>query len=371
MREIKTTPFYSKKLGKLAKGCQMCIKGEKLVLYITGLCPRKCWFCPLSEKRKNKDIIFLNEWETDSLDDLIKEVKLCQSKGAGITGGDPLIKLDRTLKYIKILKQNFSKNFHIHLYTSFDLVTQDNLKKLYNQGLDEIRFHPDLDDKSLWEKIEFAQKYKWDIGIEIPCIPNKEKEIKEICDYFNRKINFLNLNEFETSEYSFENMDKQKFITKSDISYAIKGSQNLANKILRYCKNKAFNVHYCSAKLKDKVQMTNRLKLRAQNVKTKYDIITKEGTLYRGIIYLKNFNSYELKTKIYDKTQILNQLKEKKDFLTKEGLDITIDKKKLRLITYPEHIEQFSEILKSLDLIPTLIEEDPSSEQFELNIDYL
>ena len=371
MRQIEKTHFYSKKIGDLPKGCQYCVKGEKLVLYITGICPKNCWFCPLSDKRKNQDVVFLNEWKSDKIEDVLEEVQLCQSKGAGITGGDPLSRLDRTIEYIRVLKKNFGREFHIHLYTSFDLVDESSLKKLYNAGLDEIRFHADLDDSSSWHKIDIANKFDWDIGIEIPCIPNKKDQIKKICNFFENKIHFLNLNEFEISELSSQEMTKRGFQEKSDISYAIKGSEKLAKEILNFCLNKNFNVHFCTSKLKDKVQMKNRLKLRAQNVKTKYDVITNEGLLYRGIIYLKALNSYQIKKGKYDKEEVLNQLYQKKDFLTGEGLDVILDKKKYRLITYPEHVEQFSETLKSLDLIPALVEEDPSQEQFELTVDYL
>ena len=59
--KIEKTKFYSKKIGSLARGCKQCVKGEKLVLFITGVCPRNCWYCSISEKKKNKDVIFANE----------------------------------------------------------------------------------------------------------------------------------------------------------------------------------------------------------------------------------------------------------------------------------------------------------------------
>jgi len=371
MKEIKETPFYSKKTGDLAKGCQMCVKGEKLVLYITGICPRQCWFCPLSDKRKDKDVIFVNEWETNSKDDLINEAKLSQAKGCGITGGDPLSKIERTVEYIKLLKNEFGKEFHIHLYTSLDLVNIESLEKLHKAGLDEIRFHLDLEDNKLWDRINLANIFNWDIGVEIPCIPNRLETIYDMCDFLDNKIKFLNLNEFEISELNSEDMYKNGYEEKSDISHGIEGSMEVGNKILFYCQDKTFNVHLCSSTLKDKVQMQNRFKLRAENVKTKYDIITDEGLLLRGIIYLKDFGIKEFKKGNYDKNSILKQLKEKEKFLEEEGLDLTIDEKKLRLISYPEHIEQFRDTLKSLDLVPAIIEEDPTIEAFEVNVDYL
>ena len=364
MRKIEKTPYYSKKLGELPKGCQMCVRGEKLVLYITGICPRNCWYCPLSENRKNKDRIYVNEWKTNSKKDMETEIRLGQAKGAGITGGDPLAKIDRTVDYIKFLKKKHGKDFHIHLYTSLVLVNEENMKKLYEAGLDEIRFHPDFKKKEDYKNFKYIKEYDWDIGIEIPVIPNEKENIIELINIFKEDINFLNLNELEISELNSNEMYKRGFKEKSDISYAIKGSSKLANEILEYCKPFKFNVHFCTSKLKDRVQMQNRFKLRAESIKTKYDIITDEGLLLRGIIYIKTNPKMT-------KNEIITELKNTYNFLSKEGLELHLDRKKLRLITYPEHVEQFKGKLKELGLVPAIIEEDPTIEAFEVNKEFL
>ena len=67
-------------------------------------------------------------------------------------------------------------------------------------------------------------------------------------------------------------------------------AHNIAKELMKYCLDKNINVHYCTSKLKDKVQMQNRFKLRAKKAKTKYDIVTDEGLLLRGIIYLKELH---------------------------------------------------------------------------------
>jgi biotin synthase-like enzyme len=61
MSTVKNTKYYSKKVGELCEGCQRCVKGEKLVLFITGICPRACYFCPVSDDKINKDVIRANE----------------------------------------------------------------------------------------------------------------------------------------------------------------------------------------------------------------------------------------------------------------------------------------------------------------------
>ena len=179
--------YYSYNQGRLPKGCQMCVKGEKLVLFVTGICPRKCNFCPVSDEKYQKDVIFANEKDVKSDDDLIEEAEKMRARGAGITGGDPLAKLDRTISFIKKLKEKFGKEFHIHLYTSLNLVSEETLTKLFEAGLNEIRFHPDLDDNKLWDKLNLVKKFKWDVGMEIPLIPSKEKETKKLIDFVSRR----------------------------------------------------------------------------------------------------------------------------------------------------------------------------------------
>ncbi len=373
MKKILKTPYYSKKIGKLPKGCEMCVRGEKLVLYITGICPRSCWYCPLSERRKDKDVIYANEWKIENINHMLEEANMMNAKGAGITGGDPLARVDRTVKYIKLLKEKYGKKFHIHLYTTFVLAKQENLKKLYDVGLDEIRFHPDFEKKGDWEKIENAKKFNWEIGLEIPGIPKLKKDIFEMIDFFNGKIKFLNINELEVSELNMNDMERYGYVTKTEISHGILGSDSLGDEILKYCKDKNFNVHYCSSKLKDRVQMQNRFKRRAKNVATKFDTITDEGLLLRGIIYLKDLVpgiDFKEKLKNLNKKEFLKDLEKTKIWLENEGLEVIVDEKKFRIITYPQHIEQFAKILKDNNLVPAIVEEDPTVEAFEVNREF-
>jgi pyruvate formate-lyase activating enzyme-like uncharacterized protein len=96
------------------------------------------------------------------------------------------------------------------------------------------------------------------------------------------------MNEFEYSDTNHIRVSEKGFETRDNLSYAIKDSREMGVKILNYIlKNyPKMNVHLCTAKLKDSVQMRNRIKLRAKNVKKPYDIVSKDGTLIRGAIYL-------------------------------------------------------------------------------------
>tara|TARA_Y100000310_G_scaffold343699_1_gene452557 strand:- start:2848 stop:3855 length:1008 start_codon:yes stop_codon:yes gene_type:complete len=274
---MQKTKFHSYTNGKLPRGCELCVKGRKTVIFVTGVCTKSCYFCPLSEQKFHKDVIYANEMPIKDIKDIVKEAKLCSSTGAGLTGGDPLTKLDRTIKIIKLLKKEFGDHFHIHLYTPLDLVEEKTIKQLEKAGLDEIRFHPDLDDDKLWDRINI--KTTMSKGIEIPCIPGKDidKLIKSI------EVDFINLNELEYADAKHNKLAELGFETKNEYSYGIKGSEELALALLEAFPDK--QIHYCTTKLKDSVQMMNRIKFRAKNVKQSYDIVTGQGTLIRGAIY--------------------------------------------------------------------------------------
>lgn len=375
------TKHHSYKIGTLADGCKQCVLGRKLVLFITGLCHYKCYYCPISEKRRNKDIIYANEKPCYSFKDVIEEAKLSGSYGAGITGGDPLVVTDRCCKYIKALKKYFGKKFHIHLYTPLDLVNKERLEKLYKSGLDEIRFHLYLDrKKELWPRLSLALKYDWDIGVEIPAIPGMKKDTIELIEFIKDKVKFLNLNELEISEMNAKDLTDRNYFVKDKISYAIKGSGNLALDLLKYCnKNTKLKVHFCTSKLKDGVQLINRVKLRAKNLAKDYDILTNDGSMIRGVIYLKELApglDYKEKfMEIQDKSLIIKKLNDLKEKLQKlieiEDRFIEVDKNKLRILIAPWILEETTKDVKKLNAVPAIIEEFPTYDMNELDLQLL
>ena len=376
---IKKTRYYSYKTGKLAKGCKLCVKGRKSVLFSTGLCPRDCFFCPISDEKKNNDVIYINELKINQLDinSLIKEIKASRSKGVGITGGDPLVKLSRTVGFIKVLKEKLGKKFHIHLYTSFNLASKENMKKLYNSGLDEIRFHADLETDVLWKNIDNAKYFNWVVGIEIPIIPDKENELIKLIDYFKDKVAFFNFNELEMSDNKNVDRFKKKYKVAKGESYAIEDSMDLGMKLLNYCKKYKLNCHLCSVKLKDKVQLSKRIKLRSKAAKLNTDKVTREGLLQRGVIYGRMIPGINYEMEIFglpkqDSEKEIKELTELKKRLINvfniPEKKIYIDPKRLRLIT-SERIAR-----KLADLIPeqcAVVLEYPTADNMEVEIELI
>lgn len=388
---IRKTKYFGYYSNNISKGCKYCVRGKKLVLFISGLCSRNCFYCPLSEKRKNKDIVWANERKLSNnlaINEAIEEAKICSSEGMGITGGDPLLCLERTVKFIKAFKRNFGKRFHIHIYLIPETANEKNLKQLKNAGIDEIRFHPKiLSDSPIKDdirKIKLASELKLDVGIEIPTIPKTEKKIFAWIDEIKDYISFINLNELEVSDSNLDLFKKFNLrIDKKDpTSYIIKGSRESALKILKYCSDKypSLRAHFCSARTKNIFQYKQRLAIRAKNSKTKFDKITKYGDLSRNVIYLNNFYpSFGYENKIEnitnkEKKKLLNELIKKKKELVKIGInagELIIDNVNLRFLVSRGVLENFYEKIKKLKLKPAVIEELPTYYSLPLEVDFL
>ncbi|MCS4540981.1 MAG: radical SAM protein [Euryarchaeota archaeon] len=341
----------------MPEGCQLCIKGAKLVLFVTGLCSRYCYFCPISEKRKDKDVTYANERLVKKDEDIIEEAKLMEAEGTGITGGEPLAQFERTLYYIKLLKKEFGDKHHIHLYTNGDLLTEAKLEKLVSAGLDEIRLHPVSGDFSI---IEQVIKSKIDVGCEIPVIPNNKTGIIKLAEFLeNCGAKFLNLNELEFSPTNAEALLQRGLSLRNEISTGVKGSEELAKEILEWASDhtRRLSLHYCPARLKMVFQFKNRLLRRAKHVAKPYEEISDEGLLIKGIIFSEGLSAeqlHRLRNDLIEELGIPSEL-------------IAVDEEKMRLETAWHFIDEIARKKKS-GLRLAVVKEYPTADRLEIEV---
>src|SRR5437867_8850094 len=136
---LEERPFGGFARGALPVGCRQCTDGSKMVLFVTGICSFHCFYCPVSDEKMYKDVVFADEKRVTRDEDVLEEARAIRATGAGITGGDPLDAVERTCRYIRLLKAEFGPTFHTHLYTMS--TDADKIRALAGAGLDEIRFH--------------------------------------------------------------------------------------------------------------------------------------------------------------------------------------------------------------------------------------
>jgi pyruvate formate-lyase activating enzyme-like uncharacterized protein len=263
----------------LSPGCLICRQGAGLVLFVTGRCERSCFYCPLSEERKDKDLAFADEQPVECLEDVLAEARAIGALGTGITGGEPLLRLDYVLACIRALKQEFGSKHHIHLYTG-QYPHHETLQRLREAGLDEIRFHPPLSDWSHPERLKRALQEAKALGlvagVEIPAIDAAPEILKAV----GEADAFINLNELEFSETNFAGLTREGFLPE-DLGCGAVGSEDIAKEQILGQEIKA---HYCPSRFKDAVQLRERLKRRACRTARSFDYISEEGTIIFGTI---------------------------------------------------------------------------------------
>ncbi len=264
----------------LPEGCRLCYMGAKMVLFVTGLCGKNCFYCPVSNERKEKDLIFANERQIEKDEDIIEEAVSMDALGTGITGGEPLLRPNRVVYYIRLLKNRFGASHHVHLYTAL-APGKEVLESLWNAGLDEVRFHPPL---HLWadinrtpyrESIISASRLGLSVGIEIPSVPADCSGILSLLDEVG---GFLNLNELEFSETNADKLKKHGYAALDDVSFAALGSKEVAASL------QGSKFHFCPSLFKDAIQLRERFKRIAKRTARDFDEITDDGTIVYGII---------------------------------------------------------------------------------------
>lgn len=258
-----------------------------MVLFVTGLCSFHCFYCPVSDEKMYKDVIYADEKRVEEDADVLEEARAIRAKGAGITGGDPLEAVDRTCHYIRLLKGEFGPEFHTHLYTMS--TDPDKIRKLAEAGLDELRFHV---PPGLWARagtsgfvdaVRLAKSLGMTVGVEVPLIPEREEDLVKLVEWAESEgLSFVNLNEMEYSDANFARMKVRGYEIKHEFSYGVKGADQVALRLLE--RPWGITVHYCTSGYKDAWQLRTRIKRRAENVARPWDVITEDGTLVKGII---------------------------------------------------------------------------------------
>jgi len=265
----------------ISEGCEQCAEGGKMVLFVYGYCDqRDCFYCPLGENRKNVEQVYANERPVESDADVIEEAHRMDALGTSITGGEPQEAMERTCRYLSLLKDEFGADHHTHLYTGIT-GGRENMRRLSEAGLDEIRFHPPYDlwgelGGTEWEEILYvAREEGLTPAFEIPGI-RPEREFVDLVE--EGAADFVNVNEFEMSQGNYRRMQEWGYELQEGHMSAVDGSKTeILEEMATHPK-----VYFCTSVFKDAAQHRNRLKRMAQNVRRPFDETTEDGTLVYG-----------------------------------------------------------------------------------------
>lgn len=356
----------SRHVGILPDGCIQCRQGAKTVLFITGLCPSDCFYCPVSEEKIDHDVLFANERALDGPDfeaqmaALAEEIRLTGSWGTGITGGDPLATPDRVLAFVEGLKAEFGAKHHIHLYTQ-QFARDDFISAMKESGLDEWRIHPHAWLYAQFAETPYARMVKTanevglPVGIEIPCTPGQEEAILALIEQAHAAgAAFVNLNELEYAPINADNLRQRDLELVGDEDNRVAGSMEAGYRIVQWAREGIpnFPVHFCSSRFKDGTQMTKRLERRRERVAKPYMERTDDSTVIFGVLH----GTTEVLASAYDR--LLAEFE-----VPIEWMGLRAEPSP-RLEIAPWVLEEIYEAFLELD--PALVEEYPTQTRLEV-----
>jgi pyruvate formate-lyase activating enzyme-like uncharacterized protein len=276
--------------------------------------------------------------------------------GTGITGGDPMLDLEKTLEAVVQLKDAFGPEHHVHVYTSIPF-NPERARDFGAAGLDEIRFHLlDGTTKKYRETMEACADAGIEVGVELPCEPDKETELMALLDELATvPVSFLNLNELEITVGNQENMDVRGFNLSGGITAAAEGSAELALRLKEAAENHPYHLKFCTAKYKDAGQLRNRFKRRGQATLRPYEVLSDDDTIMFGAI----------PTNLEDAADDMNELR---DALGMAEGWLRYDAAHQRIELPLSLAEELSDILE----VPVmLVEVHPTHERLEVGVVHL
>ncbi|ABL87944.1 Radical SAM domain protein [Pyrobaculum islandicum DSM 4184] len=261
--------------GEFARGCELCLLGAKSVIFITGLCPLSCFYCPVSKERFGKDVIYVNDIPVDKIEDIPKVVAEYSSEGAAITGGDPSVVAERVKIVADLLKREFGEDFHIHMYTHILNLDGKRVGIIASSRVDEVRIHitsvKQLQGREKYVKALVASGKT--IGAEVPALPGFEQQIAEAVNALVPYISFVNINELDISE---SNLERLKAMGYKIEGHSVYGSLKAAERIAEMVKAPA---HICTSRYKDTIQIGTRLFRHMMTIAKPNKYVQDDGTV--------------------------------------------------------------------------------------------
>lgn len=249
--------------GKLCGACEACRTGvDSYTGLISLMCHRSCFFCfNPNQYEYGRLASAKKDWEGE-LQRVYSQNK--RLRYIALTGGEPLLHKKEAVAFFVMAKKLWP-DVSMRLYTSGDLLDEATAAQLAQAGLEEIRFSLKIeDDPAAMEKVysamELAKRYLPRVMVEMPVMPDAEKEMLQILDRLEKigiyGINLLelcfpfhNAQAFATRGYELRN---PPYKTLYNFWYAgglpVDGSELLALKLLRRAMEKQYQltVHYCS-----------------------------------------------------------------------------------------------------------------------------
>lgn len=245
-------------IGKISPGCRRCFTNEQgCGIQIGSKCMFNCSCCYYDRERKEEHINSIN----NKISDFYYQYLSKNYKPLIISyqsTGETLLYIEYLEKFSDILKKNQEQhniNTYYFIYTNGILATKENLKRLKNMGVHEIRFHWSASNFSeqVLNNMEEASKMGFYLTLEEPSLPKNEEKLLNLLPILD-KLNFSHLDivEVQLTPYNINDLKKEynddNYLAYKDYFYHLYDN-NLVYNLIKETINKKykFSIIDCSS----------------------------------------------------------------------------------------------------------------------------
>jgi len=266
-------------IGQLSPGCQKCVTGDWSCLFINASCNANCFYCPTAQDRV--EIPATNHLSFRHPAAYASYLQQLGFKGVSISGGEPLLTLNRTLAFLRASREALGTEGHLWMYTNGILLTREIAGKLAEAGLDEIRFDIGATNYKC-HNIAAAKGVIPVISVEIPAVPEALTTMKQLLPELPELgVQHLNLHQIRLTKHNFKSLNERNYTFLHGEKITVLDSELTALQILSFAHHNQLNlpINYCSFVFKHRHQKAASLRRTAQLDKRPWETVTQAGFL--------------------------------------------------------------------------------------------
>lgn len=202
-------------------------------------------------------------------------------RGVSISGGEPLLTLDRTLLFLRKIRERFGAGMYVWLYTNGLLADRDTLCLLRDAGIDEIRFNIGAGNYRL-DPVLRAVGIIPRVTVEVPAVPEKEELLKERArEMALSGVDYLNLHQIRCTPYNGRHLAARNYTLLHGARVSVLESELAALRILADLRERGIGlpVNYCSSVYRSRFQGAGAARRAAGIVRKPWEDVTEAGRI--------------------------------------------------------------------------------------------
>jgi hypothetical protein len=288
-----TKPYYK----QISDGCKLCGLGQWSCLFITGKCNASCFYCPASQEEDHVPTTQNLTFENAAA--YAEYINYFGFKGVSFSGGEPLLKFERTLDYLKQVRKKCKPETYIWMYTNGILGEPQKFRKLAAAGINEVRFDIGATAFRL-DKIAAAKGIIPVITIEIPAVPEELEKLKKLLpEMVKAGVSNLNLHQLRLTPHNVKQLSKHNYTYIHAEQPIVLESELAALELISYARENSIDIgiNYCSFHFKNRFQKAGFRKRISSMLALPNDVITENGYIRQ---YTGDRIGYE-SIRVYDK----------------------------------------------------------------------